>query len=288
MRNAFAREMAVLGSEREALVLLSGDIGNRLFDDYKRHFPSRFVNCGVAEANMIGMAAGMAQSMAGDKAKGAATLEADDLFDEEQLKKQATQFGEGVRYVSSERLTQAGMQGARAVYAFDSVDKLAVGSGRNRSASMAQGAPPSGASGPPMQFAFTKSGNTLSRLTISFPDQKRDAAPAGETAPVAGKGMADIPPEALAMVRSMFDGARVAVAVEVDGKIIKSNAPATDGSRATLIEIDFGQLLADPSRFQALQQLRPGADFESVRKALADAKGVKIPLTSPVTIDFLK
>jgi transketolase len=61
MRNAFAREMAVLGSEREALVLLSGDIGNRLFDDYKRHFPSRFVNCGVAEANMIGMAAGMAQ-----------------------------------------------------------------------------------------------------------------------------------------------------------------------------------------------------------------------------------
>lgn len=62
MRNAFAREMTVLGSEHEGLVLLSGDIGNRLFDDYKRHFPTRFVNCGVAEANMIGMAAGMAQS----------------------------------------------------------------------------------------------------------------------------------------------------------------------------------------------------------------------------------
>jgi len=62
MRNTFAREMTVLGSEHDGLVLLSGDIGNRLFDDYKRHFPMRFLNCGVAEANMMGMAAGMAQS----------------------------------------------------------------------------------------------------------------------------------------------------------------------------------------------------------------------------------
>jgi transketolase len=40
--------------------LLSGDIGNRLFDDFKNRFPTRFYNCGVAEANMMSMAAGMA------------------------------------------------------------------------------------------------------------------------------------------------------------------------------------------------------------------------------------
>lgn len=61
MRNAFAAEITACGAETAALVLLSGDIGNKLFDDYKRCCPGRFVNCGVAEANMIGVAAGMAQ-----------------------------------------------------------------------------------------------------------------------------------------------------------------------------------------------------------------------------------
>jgi transketolase len=42
------------------IVLLSGDIGNKLFDTYKARCPGRFFNCGVAEANMTSMAAGMA------------------------------------------------------------------------------------------------------------------------------------------------------------------------------------------------------------------------------------
>lgn len=62
MRDAFAAEITQLASEDERLVLLSGDIGNRLFDRYKQRYPDRFLNCGVAEANMIGMAAGMALS----------------------------------------------------------------------------------------------------------------------------------------------------------------------------------------------------------------------------------
>lgn len=60
MRNAFADEVTKLAAVREDLVLLSGDIGNRLFDKFKEVAPGRFFNCGVAEANMIGLAAGMA------------------------------------------------------------------------------------------------------------------------------------------------------------------------------------------------------------------------------------
>lgn len=64
MRNAFADEVTRLAPEDPRVVLLSGDIGNRLFDklkavgDNERHF----LNCGVGEANMIGVAAGMAMS----------------------------------------------------------------------------------------------------------------------------------------------------------------------------------------------------------------------------------
>lgn len=62
MRNAFADEVTKLAQIDERVVLLSGDIGNKLFDEFKQVAPHRFYNCGVAEANMMGVAAGMALS----------------------------------------------------------------------------------------------------------------------------------------------------------------------------------------------------------------------------------
>jgi transketolase len=62
MRNAFADEMTRLAQQNSRVVLLSGDIGNKLFDKFKAVDERRFYNCGVAEANMMGVAAGMALS----------------------------------------------------------------------------------------------------------------------------------------------------------------------------------------------------------------------------------
>jgi transketolase len=62
MRNAFADEMTKLAQQDKRVVLLSGDIGNKLFDKFKEVDERRFYNCGVAEANMMGVAAGMALS----------------------------------------------------------------------------------------------------------------------------------------------------------------------------------------------------------------------------------
>jgi transketolase len=62
MRNAFADELTKLGDEDSRIVMLSGDIGNRLFDKFKANHAARFFNCGVAEANMMGVAAGLAMN----------------------------------------------------------------------------------------------------------------------------------------------------------------------------------------------------------------------------------
>ena len=62
MRDAFAKEMKSLVEEKDNVVLLSGDIGNRMFDGIKKSRPEQFINCGIAEANMMSMAAGMALS----------------------------------------------------------------------------------------------------------------------------------------------------------------------------------------------------------------------------------
>ncbi|HEX5126611.1 MAG TPA: transketolase C-terminal domain-containing protein [Rhodocyclaceae bacterium] len=60
MRNAFADEVTKLVDQDSRVVMLSGDIGNKLFDNVKKVDERRFYNCGVAEANMMGVAAGMA------------------------------------------------------------------------------------------------------------------------------------------------------------------------------------------------------------------------------------
>jgi transketolase len=60
MRSAFAQELTDLATSDERVILLIGDIGNHMFDDYQEKFPLRFINCGIAEANMVSMAAGLA------------------------------------------------------------------------------------------------------------------------------------------------------------------------------------------------------------------------------------
>ena len=60
MRAAFADSITELAGREPALVLLAGDIGNRMFDRFQDAHPERFYNCGVAEANMTGVAAGLA------------------------------------------------------------------------------------------------------------------------------------------------------------------------------------------------------------------------------------
>ena len=62
MRNAFADEMVKLARNNSELILLSGDIGNKLFDEFKELGENRFINCGIAESNMMSVASGLALS----------------------------------------------------------------------------------------------------------------------------------------------------------------------------------------------------------------------------------
>lgn len=61
MRNAFAKQLLIEAEKNDKIIFLSGDIGNRLFDSFKLKYPDRFINCGVAEANMTGVASGLSK-----------------------------------------------------------------------------------------------------------------------------------------------------------------------------------------------------------------------------------
>jgi transketolase len=62
MRSSFSTELVAAAKRDERVLLLTGDHGYALFDELRRECPGQFINAGVAEQNMVGMAAGLAKA----------------------------------------------------------------------------------------------------------------------------------------------------------------------------------------------------------------------------------
>lgn len=62
MRSAFFRALLALAERDHRVNLVVGDLGFGVVEEFARRFPDRFLNAGIAEQNMTGIAAGMALS----------------------------------------------------------------------------------------------------------------------------------------------------------------------------------------------------------------------------------
>lgn len=61
MRDAFSDTLVRLALADPKVLLLTGDHGYALFDEFRKRCPDQYINAGIAEQNMIGMAAGLAR-----------------------------------------------------------------------------------------------------------------------------------------------------------------------------------------------------------------------------------
>lgn len=61
MRAAFSSALTALAARDPRVLLLTGDHGYALFDEFRQHCPQQYINAGIAEQNMVGMAAGLAR-----------------------------------------------------------------------------------------------------------------------------------------------------------------------------------------------------------------------------------
>jgi len=62
MRAAFSSALIEAAVNDERVVLLTGDHGYALFDEFRKRCPHQYINAGIAEQNMVGVATGLAKA----------------------------------------------------------------------------------------------------------------------------------------------------------------------------------------------------------------------------------
>jgi hypothetical protein len=214
----------------------------------------------------MGMMGAMGQ-MGGEA--GAKAPTPDQIFNEANLKEAAAKLGPGVRFVSSQPVSASGMKGIKAVYAFDDVSKLQV-SGSPSLPGMGSDS----ARREALKFQLTKqTGGAALRISMPQPEPGQEAP-----APGAAAGTpSEMPPEMMGMMQNMLKGMKLSVVVQVNGKILKTDAAHHTDNQVTLVEVDMDTVMKDPAAMQALQgKMRPGASPDEMQAMLKGVKGVKM------------
>ena len=229
-----------------------------------------------------------AEEKEGETAKGF------DMFNEDELKEKASALGEGVTYVSGKKVVTGEAEGFHATYAFTDINKLKLNQNPSDKAPSEAGGPAPGAKGEKKElimFQFTK--GPPATLIVKMPSQKPADKPAvtekpavsEEPEPEEDEGMEEQDAAAAEMMKQMFKGMKIAIAIEVEGSIVETNATHREGSRVTLMEIDFGKLIADVEKFEKFAERQPET-IEEVKSLMKDLPGIKVELNEQVMIKF--
>jgi len=254
---------------------------------------------------------------AGEKVEGAGEKgKPFDLFQSDQLKKQARSMGKGVTYLSGKRVETPDYKGYLATYKFTDINTLKL---QHRNASQFGN---NESETPFVNFRFKK--GPTSTLVIVLPGVKTSktaqAAPDAESpeqsAPVAeSTPEIFIPPQTSAQdtensaeiytpppppsqpkqsdqqkkeLMEMFMGMKFALAVEVNGTIVSTDATYRDGNRLTIFDFDMTKLgNLTPAELEKLSLMKNGS-LDEVKELLKTIPGVKAEMNEKLTVVFGK
>lgn len=196
--------------------------------------------------------------------------------DEAKLKEAAAKMGEGVTFVSATKISGEQGEGFKAIYAFTDISKLKLDQNPSGSMPSTGGMKPSGdkKKQEPIGFRFTKGVPAELAITMPQPEVK----PKKEQP----SGMDDM---ATQMMQQILKDMKIVIAVEVQGAIKESSAEYRDGSRVTLMEMDFNKLLADPVKVKEMAKASPQT-LQEAKVLMKSLDGVKVETAPEVKIKF--
>lgn len=210
----------------------------------------------------------------------------------EQLRQDASNYGEGVRLHSGKNIETQFGRGYEAKYVFDDVTRLRIGQnpGDRMPGESSEGAGVDGSTGKFTTFSLRR--DRQSELVVHWPVDEPSVDAGEEPAASVENGGADaVGPTteeeraALEMMTAAFKGMRMAVHVEVMGEIVETNATHRDGSRVTLVEISFAELLSSEDALLQMAQQKPES-VADLKEMMTLIPGLKLEIEPEVAIRF--
>ena len=208
-----------------------------------------------------------------------------ELFSEKDARSKAAKMGEGVSFVSSHKIKVESMEGLETTYAFTDITKLKL-SEKPETPSM-PGLRASPGNGEETTFKFSLLPNGHSVLTAVFPQHTAKKSASERPSEQSDKPTQSPTAEQLEQAKKLFAGFRIAMAVEVQGNLVKTNSVYQEGSKVTLLEMDFSELLSNETLMQQAAAIK-GQNLEEAKELLKGLKGFKINLDQEVMIEFSK
>jgi len=195
-----------------------------------------------------------------------------DPISEDQFRSMAASIGTGVTYVSSEPITTPGGQGRAATYSFTDVTQLRISTQPAAPAGVSISAGGLSTASESITFSMTHEPGGTAVLHIHVPEPNfLDALGSPAAANQIG------------MVRTLLAGARVELAAEPAGTLVRTSSPYVAGSRVTLLEVDLDQVLKDETLLPRLQAAKTQDEAKAI---VQNAPGLKINLDRDITIEF--
>lgn len=207
-----------------------------------------------------------------------------EILDENKLRESAGEMGQGVTYVSSKKITTKDAEGYLATFAFSDINKVRLDTSPSGKTPSPTGMGAEGAKeaavatfhfdqGPPavLEVMLPKELTSDNLQPPELPD----------TLPADNAQMATMANE----MKEMFKDMKVNIALEVEGNIIRTNATHREGSKITLMEVDFGKLLNNDEALKKIKQLEP-RNADQARKLLKDVPGIKVEFNPKLRVEF--
>ena len=206
-----------------------------------------------------------------------------ELADRAKLEARAREMGEGVALKSVENIGTETHQGYRALYTFQDINKVQVNENPDESVPDAGGPGEESPNREIITFQFEKAkGKNPASLVINLPQdepefESEEAQP--EEFPE------EQSEEMLNMFREIFKDMKIDVALEVNGKIMKTNAAHQDGSRIILMELDFGKIVKNEEAFRELA-LSNTNSLEETKELTKDVPGIRVEMQDKIEVQF--